>query len=104
MAGFEVHRGKLRVYFQYQDEKCRETFGPDTPENRDRALGTEKLDRRPRRPQQHPDDPAALRQVDPRRRPGHPQGSREAARAIAEPPPWSPWVQNLHSPYRIQLI
>lgn len=37
MAGVEVHRGKLRVYFQYQDEKCREPFGPDTPENRERA-------------------------------------------------------------------
>lgn len=37
MAGVEVHRGRLRVYFQYQDEKCREPFGPDTPENRERA-------------------------------------------------------------------
>ena len=39
MAGFEVHRGKLRVYFQYQGEKCREPFGPDTPEMRERAKG-----------------------------------------------------------------
>lgn len=37
MAGIEVHRGKVRVYFQHQGEKCREPFGPDSPESRERA-------------------------------------------------------------------
>lgn len=37
MAGIEIHRSRIRVYFQYQGEKCREVYGPNTPENYRRA-------------------------------------------------------------------
>lgn len=37
MAGIEIRGERVRVYFQYQGEKCREPMGPATPENIEHA-------------------------------------------------------------------